>query len=61
MFGWLRSDPVKKIQRQYAAKLKEAKEAEKFGDRARQANLYAEAEALYERLQALTDDRAEST
>jgi hypothetical protein len=51
MFGWFASDPVKKLQKRYEAKLAEAKAAEKFGDRARQASLYAEAEAIYEALQ----------
>jgi hypothetical protein len=52
MFGWLRADPVKKLQRRYEAKVKEAKDAEKFGDRAKQAELYAEAETLLQELDA---------
>ncbi|MEM6925955.1 MAG: DUF6435 family protein [Myxococcota bacterium] len=52
MFGLFKSDPVRKLQRQYEAKMKEAKDAEKFGDRAKQAELYTEAEAIYERLEA---------
>ncbi|MEN0062541.1 MAG: DUF6435 family protein [Myxococcota bacterium] len=52
MFGWFKSDPIKKLQREYEAKMKEAKDAEKFGDRARQAELYTEAEAIFARLEA---------
>ena len=52
MFGWFKSDPVKKLQRAYEAKLKEAKEAEKYGDRGLQAQLYSEAEEIYARLEA---------
>jgi len=52
MFGWFKSDPIRKLQRQYEQKMKEAKEAEKFGDRARQAELYTEAEAIWARLEA---------
>ncbi|MBX2802030.1 MAG: Lacal_2735 family protein [Myxococcales bacterium] len=53
MFGWLRSDPKKKLQKRYEAKMRQAKEAEKFGDRALQAELYTQAEALYAELEAL--------
>ncbi len=52
MFGWLRSDPRKKLQKRYEAKLREARDAEKFGDRALQASLYAEAQALLDELEA---------
>lgn len=55
MFGWLRGDPVAKLQKRYEAKLKEAKDAEKFGDRAKQADLYAEAEVIYEELERVRD------
>lgn len=34
--------------------MKEAKDAERFGDRALQAGLYAEADALLKELEALT-------
>lgn len=56
MLSWFRADPRKKLQRQYEAKMKEARDAEKFGDRARQAELYAEAEDLYKRLEGLDAD-----
>jgi len=52
MFGWFRSDPVKKLQKAYEAKLKQAKDAEKLGDRALQADLYGEAEVIYVELEA---------
>ncbi|MFT4622524.1 MAG: hypothetical protein ACI8PZ_001180 [Myxococcota bacterium] len=53
MFGWLRPDPVKRLEKRYQAKMKEAYDAEKFGDRVRQAGLYAEAEAIRVELDAL--------
>ena len=53
MFGWLRSDPVKRLEKRYQAKVKEAYDAEKFGDRVRQAALYAEADVLLKELEAL--------
>jgi hypothetical protein len=52
MFGWFKSDPMKKLQKAYEAKLKEAKDAEKFGDRGLQAQLYGEAEEIYVQLEA---------
>ncbi len=58
MFGWFRSDPKKQLQRKYEAKLREAKDAEKFGDRARQADLYAEAEAIYQQIEELEREQA---
>jgi hypothetical protein len=54
MFGWFRKSPRELLEQRYAAKLKEAKEAgEKYGDRALQARLYEEAEAILAELDAL--------
>ena len=53
LFGWFRRDPVAALRKAYAKKMKEAKDAEKFGDRALQADLYAEAEAIGQELDAL--------
>lgn len=53
MFGWFRSDPKAKLRRAYEAKVKEAKDADKFGDRAKQADLFAEAEEIWTQIEAL--------
>lgn len=53
MFAWLRPDPRKKLRRRYEAKMQEAARADRFGDRALQAELYAQAEALLQQLEAL--------
>jgi hypothetical protein len=59
MFGWFKKDPVQALERRYKAKLAEAKDAgEKYGDRAKQAELYAEAEALLAELEALEAQQA---
>ena len=49
---WSR-DPKKKLQRQYEAAMREAKEAEKLADRALQAELYAKAADLLAQIDAL--------
>ena len=58
IFGWLRKDATARLQKKYEAKLKEAKVAEKFGNRALQANLYAEAEEIYKRIES--DERGKN-
>lgn len=59
MLGWFRKDPLKKLEQQYKRKLNEAKEAgEKYGDRAKQADLYAEAEALLAQIEAIEAGQA---
>ena len=60
MFGWLRPDPVKRLERRYQAKVEEAYKAEKFGDRVAQAALYAEADVLLRELEALKAQQASS-
>lgn len=53
MLSWFRADPIKKLRRKYEAKMKEARDAEKFGDRALQAELYSQAEEIYKEIEAL--------
>ena len=53
MFGWLKPDPRKRLQRRYEAKMKQARDADKYGDRALQADLYAQADELCRQLEAL--------
>lgn len=55
-FNWFRKTPAARLQKEYEAKLKEAKIAEKFGDRALQANLYAEAEAILKKIDSTKMD-----
>ena len=56
MFGWFRSDPKKKLQKQYEAKLREAHDAmNKQGDRGLHAERMAEAEDILARIEALKD------
>ena len=56
MFGWFRSDPKTKLERAYRAKLQQAKDAEKYGDRAKQADLYAEAEEIWKQIEAIDNE-----
>ncbi len=51
--GWFTADPKKTLKKKYAAKMKEAKDAEKLGDRVKQSALIAEGEALLAELDAL--------
>ena len=53
MFGWLKPDPVKKLDKQYQAKLKEAMETQRNGNIRRYAELTQEAESIRESLEAL--------
>lgn len=46
MFGWLKSDPVKKLDKEYHAKLREAMETQRNGNIRRYAELTEEAEAI---------------
>jgi len=49
------SDPLTKLERKRARKYKEAMDAQKYGDRALQAELYAEAEAIEREIAALKE------
>lgn len=53
VMGWFTADPKKALKKKYAAKMKEAKDAEKLGDRIKQSALIAEGEALLAELDAL--------
>lgn len=46
MFGWFKSDPIEKLQKQYQAKLEEAMHSQRNGDIRRYSELTAEAEEL---------------
>lgn len=53
MFDLFKSDPAKKLEKQYARKLEEARDAQRAGKMPLFATLSAEAEEIGERLDAL--------
>ena len=53
MFGWLKSDPIKKLDKQYQDKLKEAMETQRNGNIRRYAELTQEAESIRESMETL--------
>lgn len=53
MFGFLRGDPRKKLQKEYEKKLTEAMHAQRNGDIRTYSMLTEQADALYAKLQAL--------
>lgn len=53
MFGFLKSDPAKKLRKQYEAKLNQAMLAQRNGDIRRYSELTEEAEALNQQLTEL--------
>ncbi len=53
MFGLFKSDPSKKLNEQYHAKLEAAMQAQRKGDIRLHGQLTAEAEKLYSEIQAL--------
>ena len=52
MFGIFKSDPTKKMRKQYDSLLEKAMQAQRNGDIKTYSNLTAEAEALWEKIQA---------
>ena len=53
MFGWLKSDPIKKLDKQYQAKLQEAMETQRNGNIRRYSELTQEAESILESIEKL--------
>lgn len=53
MFGWLKSDPVKKLRKAYDQKLEQAMHAQRNGDMRRYADLTAESEEIWQTIQQL--------
>lgn len=53
MFGLFKSDPSKKLRKQYDAKLTEAMHAQRRGDIKSYSMLTAEAEKLWEQIESL--------
>jgi len=60
MFGWLNPDPVKKLDKQYQAKLKEAMETQRNGNIRRYAELTQEAESIRESMEAIKAEAQKS-
>lgn len=53
MFGFFKSDPAKKLRKQYDAKLDQALAAQRNGDIRGYSELTAEAEAIWKELEPL--------
>ena len=52
MFGWLKKNSIRKLEQDYAQKLKQAMELQRKGDIVGFAAMSAEAEAILQQLQA---------
>lgn len=55
MFGFLKSDPKKKLQKAYEDKLEKALHAQRNGDLRTHGTLMEEAEKLYAEIEKLSD------
>lgn len=60
MFGWLKSDPVKKLRKAYDLKLEQAMHAQRNGDMRLYADLTAESEEIWLKIQQLEKTAAHS-
>ncbi|MDP4528521.1 DUF6435 family protein [Alkalimonas delamerensis] len=58
MFGFLKQDPVKKLRKQYDAKLEQAMLAQRKGDMRLFADLTAESEALWQQIEQLQQQQS---
>ncbi|MFZ3153031.1 DUF6435 family protein [Pseudomonas sp.] len=57
MFGLFKSDPAKKLRKQYSAKLEEALQAQRNGDIRSYSMLTEEAQALWAQLEPLEREK----
>ncbi len=57
MFGWLKPDPTKRLQKAYEKKLEAAMQAQRSGDIKTYSLLSEEADGLYRELQVLASSR----
>jgi hypothetical protein len=53
MFGWLKKDPVKKLELQYSARLEAARDLQRNGDLMGYSDAVAEAEEILRQIDAL--------
>ncbi|WP_445766131.1 DUF6435 family protein [Rheinheimera sp.] len=60
MFGWLKSDPVKKLRKAYDQKLEQAMHAQRNGEMRLFADLTAESEEIWQKIQQLEKTAAQS-
>ena len=58
MFGWLKPDPVKKLRKAYDQKLEQAMHAQRNGDMRLFADLTAESEELWKKIEQLQQQQA---
>ncbi|QGQ22198.1 Lacal_2735 family protein [Gimesia benthica] len=54
MFSWLRRDPRKKLEKAYAKKMEQARDAQRNGDIQGYASLVAESEEILQEIDRLT-------
>jgi hypothetical protein len=55
MFGLFKKDPLKELQRQYAAKLEEARDTQRSGDIKGYARLMEESEEILKQIEKLRE------
>jgi hypothetical protein len=53
MLGWLKKDPIKQLEKQYAKKLEEARDLQRKGDIVAFSDATAESEAILKQIDAL--------
>ena len=58
MFGIFKSDPTKKMRKQYDSLLEKAMHAQRNGDIKTYSSLTAEAEALWEKIQSMRSTKS---
>ena len=58
MLSWFKADPVKKLEKAYAAKLEEARDTQRNGDIVRYSELMAEAEEIANEIDTLKAKQA---
>lgn len=58
MFGWLKPDPVKKLRKAYDQELEQAMHAQRNGDMRLFADLTAESEELWQKIEQLQQQHA---
>lgn len=61
MFGWLRRNPRKKLEAQYAQKLEQARDAQRNGNIKGYADLMAEAETILQEIDRLAESAEETS
>jgi len=59
MFGFLKGDPIKKLEKQYAKKLEDARDAQRGGDMPLYATLMGEAEEIGAKIDELKAQKSE--